>query len=151
MSGFFHCHPSLPQDEVLKEAVHKVYQQAKAFRSDDGQERIRSQLEYEQRLLEICRPFMDHPLAVQARLCRRIERHIKELFVFVANPLVPADNNQAERSLRHLVTARKISGGTRSSAGSDAKMVLASFFGTCRARGLNSLPECRHLLSPPQV
>ena len=30
---------------------------------------------------------------------------------------VPPDNNQAERSLRHLVVSRKISGGTRSSNG----------------------------------
>ena len=140
-----------PKDEVLKqwaEAVQKVYQEAKAFQSDDEQERIRSQLGYEQSLLEVCRPFMDNPLAVQAGLCRRIERHSKELFVFVANPLVPADNNQAERSLRHLVTSRKISGGTRSPAGSHSKMVLASFFGTCRARGLDPFLECRQLLSP---
>ena len=39
-----------PKDEVLKqwaEAVQKVYQEAKAFQSDDEQERIRSQLEYD--------------------------------------------------------------------------------------------------------
>ena len=55
-------------------------------------------------------------------LCRRIERHIKELFVFVSHPETPPDNNAAERSLRHLVISRKISGGTRSAAGS--KMTL---------------------------
>ena len=60
------------------------------------------------------RPFLDDPLAVQGKLCRRIERFIKELFVFVAEPDVPSENNAAERSLRHLVTSRKISGGTRS-------------------------------------
>ena len=38
----------------------------------------------------------------------------RELFVFVAHPEVPPDNNAAERSLRHLVVSRKISGGTRS-------------------------------------
>ena len=42
------------------------------------------------------------------------EPHIKELFVFVAEPEVPPDNNAAERSLRHLVVSRKVSGGTRS-------------------------------------
>ncbi len=40
-----------------------------------------------------------------------MENHIKELFVFVAEPQVPPDNNAAERSLRHLVVSRKISGG----------------------------------------
>ena len=71
-------------------------------------------LAWERQLLAICQPFLADPLAVQAKLCRRIERHIKELFVFVAEPDVPSDNNPAERSLRHLVISRKVSGGTRS-------------------------------------
>ena len=91
------------------------------------------------------------PLAVQAKLCRRMERFIKELFVFVSDPAVPSDNNAAERSLRHLVTSRKISGGTRSGQGTDSKMTLASLFGTWRARGLNPLLECRRLLTSPQL
>ena len=76
--------------------------------------------------LAICQPFLADPLALQGRLCRRIERHIKELFVFVAEPDVPSDNNPAERSLRHVVISRKISGGTRSERGTESKMTLAS-------------------------
>ena len=106
----------------------------------------REQLTLERRLLGLCRPFLEDPLAVQGKLCRRIERHIKELFVFVSRPETPPDNNAAERSLRHLVISRKISGGTRSRAGSGSKMTLASLFGTWRARGLNPLLECRRLL-----
>ena len=52
-----------------------------------------------------------------------------ELFVFAAQPDVPPDNNAAERSLRPLVTIRKISGGTPSQQGTDTKMTLASIFG----------------------
>ena len=89
-----------------------------------------------------------HP---QAKLCRRIERHIKELFVFVAEPDVPADKNAAERSRRHLVISRKISGGTRSEQGTQSKMTLASLFGTWRAQGLNPLAACRQLLISPQL
>ena len=102
-------------------------------------------------MLVICQPFLDDPSATQAKLCRRIERHIKELFVFVAEPEAPADNNAAERSLRHLVVSRKISGGTRSEQGTDSKMTLASIFGTWRAQGLNPLAACRQLLTSPQV
>ncbi len=110
----------------------------------------RVQLVLEERLLALCRPFLEDPLAVQAKLCRRIERHIKELFVFVSHPEAPSDNNGAERSLRHLVISRKISGGTRSQQGSNSKLVLASLFGTWRARGLNPFLECRQLLISPQ-
>ena len=79
-----------------------------------AEQRHLAQLELERKLLARCRPFLDDPLAVQGKLCRCIERFIKELFVFVAEPDVPSENNAAERSLRHLVTTRKISGGTRS-------------------------------------
>ena len=91
------------------------------------------------------------PSVVQGKLCRRIERFIKELFVFVAEPDVPSDNNPAERSLRHLVISRKISGGTRSEQGTESKMTLASIFGTWRAQGLNPLAACRQLLISPQL
>ena len=108
------------------DAVHGIYDRAKAF---------------------------THP---QAKLCRRIERHIKslprtgygELFVFVAEPAVPSDNNAAERSLRHLVISRKISGGTRSERGTDSKMTLASLFGTWRVQGLNPLTAAVNCSDP---
>ena len=103
----------------------------------------------ERKLLAICQPFLADRLALQGRLCRRIERHIKELFVFVAEPDVPSDNNPAERSLRHLVISRKVSGGTRSEQGTESKMTLASIFGTWRAQGLNPLAACRQLLVSP--
>ena len=93
----------------------------------------------------------DDPASAQARLCRRISNHIKELFVFVAHPEVPPDNNAAERRLRHLVISRKISGGTRSSQGTETKMALASIFGTWRTQDLNPLAACRQLLISPQV
>ena len=57
----------------------------------------------------------------------------------------------AERSLRHLVISRKVSGGTRSEQGTESKMTLASIFGTWRAQGLNPLAACRQLLTSPQV
>ena len=101
--------------------------------------------------MAICRPFLSDPSAVQGKLCRRIEHFIKELFVFVAEPDVPSDNNAAERSLRHLVISRKVSGGTRSEQGTERKMTLASTFGTWRAQGLNPLAACRQLLVSPRL
>ena len=125
--------------------VQRLYAKGREWAAAGGQ------LALEERLLALCLPFLEDPLAVQAKLCRRIERHIKELFVFVSHPETPSDNNAAERSLRHLVISRKISGGTRSQQGSDSKMVLASLFGTWRARGLNPFLECRQLLISPQA
>ena len=140
-----------PKDAALARwaaAVHQLYVAAKACNHHEPWQRRVAQLAWERKLLAICRPFVADPSAVQAKLCRRIERFIKELFVFVAEPDVPADNNPAERSLRHLVISRKVSGGTRSEQGTESKMTLASLFGTWRAQGLNPLAACRQLLVP---
>jgi Transposase IS66 family len=51
-----------------------------------------------------------------------VEWFLPELFVFVAVPGVPVHNNLAERSMRPLVVARKISGGSRSPKGSATRM-----------------------------
>ena len=143
-----------PDDRRLgrwAKTVNLLYRQAKAFTHPSARQRRAAQLALERRLLVRCRPYLDDPTATQARLCRRMENHIKELFVFVAEPDVPADNNAAERSLRPLVTSRKISGGTRSQRGTETKMTLASIFGTWRAQGLNPLTTCRQLLASPQL
>jgi transposase len=80
-------------------------------------------------------------------LAKRLSRHQDELFQFVRVDGVPADNNLAERSLRPLVVIRKISGGTRSPAGSKTRMALATLFATWRARGLNPFLACFNMLA----
>ncbi len=139
-------------------AVRQLYARAKACadgpsRPAAGYQRsaFANQLMLEKLLLSLCQPFSNNEKAPQAKLCRRMERFIKELFVFVSHPGVPSENNAAERSLRHLVVSRKISGGTRSERGTNTKMVLASLFGTWRVNGLNPLLQCRDLLVSPQV
>lgn len=142
-----------PADETLgawAAAVHVLYADAVAFGHPDPRQRRRALRRFEDRLLAVCQPFLERPEAPQRVLCARIARHLSELFVFVAQPEVPPDNNAAERSLRHLVTSRKISGGTRSAQGTDTKMILSTLFGTWQARGLNPLLACRQLLTQPQ-
>ena len=142
-----HLRVLYPDDRSLAQwadAVHQLYRQATTFTHPSEPQRRTAQLTLERRIL-------DDPSAVPARLCRRMEKHIKELFVFVAQPEVPPDNNAAERSLRHLVVSRKVSGGTRSAQGTDTKMTLASIFGTWRAQALNPIAACRQLLTSPQL
>ena len=127
--------------------VKRVYDKARTLAVSDGRLVSGPQLALEERLLSLCRPFSSDESAPQAKLCRRIERFIKELFVFVSHPQVRSDNNPAERSLRHLVVSRNISGGTRSARGTDSKMTLASAFGSWRAKELDPLLQCRRLLT----
>ena len=67
--------------------------------------------------------------------------------VFVSDPAVPSDNNAAERSLRHLVTSRKISGGTRSGQGADSKMTLAWHLAGQRSQSPPGMPPVAHFPS----
>jgi transposase len=143
-----------PTDQVLgawAAGAHELYTRAKAYRGTTVQERRQAQRAFERELLALCQPSLADETAPQATLCRRIETHLAELFVFVADPAVPATNNEAERSLRHLVTSRKISGGTRSQDGSATKFALASLFGTWRAEGQNPFLACRQLLTEPPL
>lgn len=139
-----------PDDRALgcwARRVQRLYAAAVTFEHPDARLRLRAQRRFEQRLERLCRPFTTDPLAVQAKLCRTLLRHLPERFVFVAEPAVPPDNNAAERSLRPLVTIRKISGGTRSPLGTATRMTLASIFGTARVRGLNPLLACASILT----
>ncbi len=102
-------------------------------------------------LVELATLPATEPPPVYQTLAKRLRRYEGELFTFVTEPGVPADNNAAERSLRHLVTQRKISGGTRSPEGSDTLMVVSTLFGTWQAQGRDPLQACRDLLTRPQV
>jgi hypothetical protein len=82
-------------------------------------------------------------------LAKRLLRHEDELFQFVLVPGLSADNNLAERAIRPVVVIRKVSGGSRSAAGTKTRMALASLFHTWHARGLNPFEQCLALLSQP--
>jgi len=143
------------EDAVVRgwaDGVHALYQRA-TVRAAEPDPRVRRQERQrcETELRALCAPYLGVAAAPQRVLCERITTHLAELFVFVEDPGVPATNNAAERSLRHLVTARKISGGTRSAAGTATKMTLATLFGTWRLQGRDPLAECRALLAAPQV
>jgi transposase len=145
------------KDQSLRKWAAKVkaiYERAKGYRGPGAKltaaeqqgERVRRQREFEQELLKVCRPHLKKK-RVQSRLCERIERFLPELFMFVADPRVPSDNNAAERSVREIVVSRKISGGTRSEKGSEAKSILASLFGTWRLQGQDFYQCCLSLLA----
>jgi hypothetical protein len=145
------------QDRQLRRwagAVKAIYERAKGYKGPGARlgpgeqkaERVRQQRAFEQELMRVCRPHLKKK-RLQSRLCERVERFLPELFLFVADARVPSDNNAAERSVRHLVVSRKISGGTRSEKGSETKSILASLFGTWRLQGLDFYQSCLNLLT----
>jgi transposase len=134
-------------------AVFRAAQQALAELAGEPAESVRRQAARRRvmtTLLAACQPYLPEQTE-RGRLCRRIAKQLDALFVFVLDPAVPATNNAAERSLRHLVVSRKISGGTRSRDGTEDKLTLASLFTSWRMQGVNPYLACRDLLLSPQV
>jgi transposase len=147
-------HPSDPDLRAWATQVRAIYDRARRVGSTDLAQRRRAQRQAEADLLACSHASLDADAAVvpHATLCRRIAKYLPELFTFVADPAVPATNNAAERSVRPVVIQRKISGGTRSPAGTTTFTTLATLFGTWRARGLDPLAACQRLLLPrPQA
>ena len=144
-------HPNDAAVQPWVDDLHRVYLDAVAWvetAPPDPLARAAAARRFDARLLALAQPWLADVTAPQHTLSKRIARYLGELLTFVREPNVPPDNNAAERSLRHLVTSRKISGGSRSPEGTDTKMALASLFGTWRAQDVNPYLACRHLLSP---
>ena len=143
------AHPDDSGVAAWAAALHALYQEAKrqAATAQPDAARLAARDTLERQLAALCQPYWAADCAApQATLCRRIDLFLDELLTFVADPAVPPDNNLAERSLRPLVIARKISGGSRSPEGSRTRMALASLFATWRAQGRDPLLACRQLL-----
>lgn len=145
-----------PKDELLKtwaKDIHRLYEAAKEYSGPPGnipiglQGQMREEKEryFKEKLSNICNQHLEKQ-TVFSTLNARALKYISELFTFIRFPNILSDNNLAERSLRHLVVSRKISGGTRSKRGSETKSILASLFGTWRLQNLNPFEQTRNLL-----
>lgn len=156
LKALLHEHGDDAETVAWVEGILAVYDQARDARANappgwtpqaEG-ERSRRAQQCEALILLLCPTHLD-PAVPHATLAKRLRSHLAELFTFVRDPQVEATNNAAERSLRPLVTIRKISGGTRSSTGSATAMVLSSLAATARIQGKNPTAVYRDLLLAP--
>ena len=129
-------------------AVRTILTAAQAGATGTLAERWPVRRQAEADLRTLCSPWLE-TTGAQTTLGRRLVTQRSHLFVFGTDPAVPATNNAAERSLRPLGVARKISGGTRSARGTNTRLTLASLFGTWRAQGRNPYDACVALLQSP--
>jgi hypothetical protein len=88
--------------------------------------------------------------AAQHPAIQKIQNLFREkagrLYHWAKDRAVPADNNRAERELRPLVIARKISFGSQSEAGAHTREVLMSVLHTLRKRTDDVTGAFRHAL-----
>lgn len=145
-----------PTDGVMNWAkqLRELYDRAKAcgcplFQSDDPHEREDRAFGFQSELVSLVRGYKGTGLP-QSVLCERLLRFANQMFSFVWCVGCPSENNAAERSIRPRVIARKISGGTRSEAGSATMAILSSLFTTWQLQGKEGLSACRQMLVEAQ-
>lgn len=80
------------------------------------------------------------------RLRKRLRKYRPELTRFLWDEQLEPTNNPAERALRPMVVARKITGGSRSPAHAQAWAKLSSILATQEQNGKNVLEETKKLL-----
>lgn len=139
------AHPERPEVQAWVDAVRGLYRRARGLEPGQQVDLHYALLVSEARTLgQRYAQQKGHPCWA---LAKRLLRHEAELFQFVRVPELSPDNNLAERSLRPEVIARKISGGTRSPAGTVTRMTLASLCATWHLRGQNPFTACVDLLT----
>lgn len=145
-----------PRDKILKvwsKDIKLLFEKAKKYTCPPDnlpiglKQEMREEKEayFKRQLTAICEPYVGKQ-TVFTKLNARALKYVSELFTFVRFPNIKSDNNMAERALRHLVVSRKISGGTKSTKGSETKSILSSLFGTWRLQNLNPFEQTKLLL-----
>jgi len=87
------------------------------------------------RIIAIAHRKASHPAIWKVQEIFR--KNPKRLYHWARDPSIPAENNLAERDLRPLVIARKVSFGSQSEAGAHTRETLMTILHTLKKRGLN--------------
>jgi transposase len=143
--------PEVPAEvQAWVEAVRDLYRVGRAVNERgtpvSGAERERVAADLRRRVHELGLRWAQAKGHPARALGQRLLRHEGELFEYVRCVGVEATNNRAERAIRPLAVARKISGGTRSPPGSRTRMALQTLFTTWAAKGLEPLGACATML-----
>lgn len=118
--------------EQVREQIWQLYKDLKAYRqrSDATQKPL-----LETRFEALCHQKTGYPNIHAVR--KEIREHQADLLRILERPEVPLHNNGSESDIREYVKKRKISGGTRSTAGRRCRDTFASLKKTCRKLGVN--------------
>jgi transposase len=77
-----------------------------------------------------------NPNDILKDIIEKVKRQQPRILTFVEHPDVPCHNNFGEYLIRIGVMKRKVSFGSKSSAGAEAYAILLSIYSTCKLRGI---------------
>jgi hypothetical protein len=113
--------------EVAKRMIWWFYRSLKDYKLAPGHEQARVLRERFDRIFKRRRT----GYAMLDRLLKRLFRRKEELLRVLSRPEIPLNTNASENDIRAFVTKRKISGGTVSDNGRDARDVMLGLAKTC--------------------
>ena len=118
--------------EQVRAQIWQLYKDLKAYRA---QPEVTQKPVLETRFDALCNQKTGYP-NIDAVL-KEMRDHKADLLRVLERPEVPLHNNASESDIREYVKKRKISGGTRSTAGRRCRDTFASLKKTCRKLGVN--------------
>jgi hypothetical protein len=118
--------------EGVRRRLWELYQDLKAYREKPEPSQVAG---LRARFDALCAWGTGFPSV--AGVLQEMALHKEDLLRALAQPEVPLHNNTSERHIREYVTRRKVSGGTRSDAGRQARDTFASLKKTCRCLGVS--------------
>ena len=118
--------------EQIREQIWQLYQDLKAYRQQPKEQHIP---DLEARFDALCQQRTGYP-NIDAVL-KELRAHRPDLLRVLQRPEVPLHNNASESDIREYVKKRKISGGTRSTAGRRCRDTFISLKKTGRKLGVN--------------
>ena len=118
--------------EVTRQLIWWFYSDLKAYRLAPRPKRAAAMRARFDRIFSRVTGF-----ALLDQLLRRLRRQKADLLRVLDRPETPLHTNGSENDIRAVVTKRKVSGGTISAAGREARDVLLGLMKTCRKLGVS--------------
>jgi hypothetical protein len=126
--------PDQPEVAAFVETLAPLLASAMGLRGQGLSRRqfLRQAAALKRRILAVVNRSARHP-AIQS-LQDVFQRHADRMYHWARDPTIPAENNLAERELRPLVVARKVSFGSQSDRGAATRETLMTVLHTLRKR-----------------
>jgi transposase len=106
-------------------------------------------IDFKKRVRQAISDWMPKVGYAAGNLLKSLKKKSAQWWYFLEDPLVPPDNNRAERNLRLAVTKRKVCGGSRSMDGLHNTAALLTVIQTCKAQGKSVIDFFRQALIAP--
>jgi transposase len=133
---------------VFIELINEAFGQHRLWREEgDLMTYFQWAIDFKARLNQALQTWLSTVGYAAGLLLRSLRDKADQWWYFLDDPLVPPDNNLAERSLRLAVTKRKVSGGSRSMERFKQTANLLSVIQTCRFQARSAMAFFREAIS----